>query len=146
MAPRERTAVLDELDRTRRRKSCFVFSYVVMPSHVHFVVWPQTSNLTDILREFKSNAALRLARMRATAGPLWQPRFFEFICRRVSDFHERIAYIHNNPVEGGLVRQPEEWPWSSAGWYLRGAPPPIPVDQAELPADGNSPLWPVHRP
>jgi len=28
-----------------------------------------------------------------------------------------IDYIHANPVRRGLVEQPEEWEWSSAGWY-----------------------------
>ena len=26
-------------------------------------------------------------------------------------------YIHNNPVRRGLVSRPEQWEWSSAGWY-----------------------------
>jgi hypothetical protein len=25
--------------------------------------------------------------------------------------------MHNNPVKRGLVHSPEEWPWSSSGFY-----------------------------
>jgi len=28
-----------------------------------------------------------------------------------------IEYIHNNPVRKGLVKSPEDWNWSSAGFY-----------------------------
>ena len=28
-----------------------------------------------------------------------------------------IDYIHNHPVRRSLVSRPEQWEWSSAGWY-----------------------------
>ena len=28
-----------------------------------------------------------------------------------------IEYIHANPVRRGLAARPEEWRWSSAGWF-----------------------------
>ena len=33
-------------------------------------------------------------------------------------------YIHLNPVAAGLVRSPEDWPWSSARAYLGLVPAP----------------------
>lgn len=30
---------------------------------------------------------------------------------------EKIHYIHNNPVQRGLVDQPTDWKWSSARFY-----------------------------
>jgi putative transposase len=31
-----------------------------------------------------------------------------------------IDYLHLNPVRRGLVEKPEDWKWSSAGWFLKG--------------------------
>ena len=31
-----------------------------------------------------------------------------------------IRYIHRNPVEHGLVANPEQWPWSSFRHYATG--------------------------
>jgi hypothetical protein len=31
--------------------------------------------------------------------------------------HEKLEYMHWNPVKRELVRKPEDWPWSSARWY-----------------------------
>jgi len=28
-----------------------------------------------------------------------------------------IEYIHANPVRRGLVENPDDWKWSSAGWH-----------------------------
>ena len=31
---------------------------------------------------------------------------------------EKIVYIHDNPIRKGLVENPEDWVWSSAGFWL----------------------------
>jgi len=35
-------------------------------------------------------------------------------------FWVKLHYIHNNPVEAGLVRRPEEYKYSSARNYASG--------------------------
>jgi hypothetical protein len=32
-----------------------------------------------------------------------------------SECHEKVEYIHLDPVRGGLVKKPEDWKWSSMG-------------------------------
>jgi REP element-mobilizing transposase RayT len=137
LSPAERTHVLQILDNARLRMGFFLFAFVVMPTHSHLLMWPQRSDLTAIMREFKSKSGLALSRRRNIPGPFWQPRFFDFVCRCVKDFHAKIEYIRQNPVTAGLAASPEEWRWSSAA-----SRPPIHVDQANLPADGNALLWP----
>ena len=72
---------------------------------------------------------------RATSGPLWLKvkevasivqdallqRYahlytlsFDHWCRDKDEFSRIVKYIENNPVKAGLVKRPEEWPWSSA--------------------------------
>ena len=48
---------------------------------------------------------------------LWQRRFYP--CGVYGDKKrlEKLNYMHNNPVKRGLVRWPEEWPWSSYRFY-----------------------------
>jgi REP-associated tyrosine transposase len=143
LTPGERSHVLEQLDRTRMKMGFFLYSYVVMPTHVHLLLWPQQSDLTAVMRDLKSKTALALAAKRGSPGPFWQPRFFDFICRRVSDFHGKMDYIHNNPVEAGLIARAEDWPWSSAAFHLKAKKPMIRVDEAKLPVGGNALLWPA---
>jgi len=142
-SPKERTEVLNVLDSARHRQGFFLFAYVVMPTHLHLLLWPHRCTLTGVLRDFKSKSALAVTATRGIRGPIWQPRFFDFICRRVKDFHEKMEYIHNNPVEAKLVEQAEQWPWSSAAWHLEHRQPPILVDPVRLPAESNALLWPA---
>jgi len=46
---------------------------------------------------------------------IWQPRYWEHHIRNETDFDEHVAYIHFNPVKHGLVREIEDWPFSS--WH-----------------------------
>ena len=33
------------------------------------------------------------------------------------EYHEKVEYIHLNPVRRGLVKKPEDWKWSSMREY-----------------------------
>jgi REP-associated tyrosine transposase len=142
-SPHERTLVLEILARCRDRMGFKVFAYVVMPDHTHLMLEPADHTLTAVMREFKSKTALLLNRRRRANGPLWQTRFFDFICRRVRDFSAKVEYIHQNPVSAGLVKRPEEWPWSSAGFFRKVNNPVFVPDLVDLPANANTLLWPA---
>ena len=43
-----------------------------------------------------------------------------------------IDYIHNNPVRAGLVREPTEWRWSSARFWILGDMNPLQMDAIEV--------------
>ena len=53
--------------------------------------------------------------------------------RSVSDVHEKIQYIHANPVRRGLVVNPEDWLWSSARAWLCNVDEPIGIDRDSVP-------------
>src|SRR6266568_5148043 len=40
-------------------------------------------------------------------------------------FLARLNYVHCNAVKHGLVRQPTQYPWCSAGWFEREAERPF---------------------
>jgi len=44
-----------------------------------------------------------------------------------------IEYLHLNPVRKHLVERPEDWPWSSAGFYTGKDTYPIRMDVETLP-------------
>lgn len=60
------------------------------------------------------------------------PRFWEddFHPEQVHSeefYHQKLEYMHNNPVKAGYVRSPEDWKYSSAGFYLTGSESVIPI-------------------
>ena len=45
----------------------------------------------------------------------WQDESYDHWVRNDREQASIIHYIHYNLVAAGLVTQPEQWPWSSAG-------------------------------
>jgi putative transposase len=121
----ERDLLLKQIQRQRAADEFLVFGYVIMPSHVHLLFTPNRVGLIAIMREFKSCAAQQLTMGRRSHGAIWQPRYFDFVLRRGGDFWDKLAYIHQNPLEAGLVQEADRWPWSSAPHYLHGEAVPV---------------------
>ena len=47
--------------------------------------------------------------------------------------HEKIQYIHANPVRAGLVESPDKWKWSSFQAWETDIDSPIPIDRDSFP-------------
>ena len=60
------------------------------------------------------------------------------------EYHEKVEYIHVNPVKAGLVSRPEDWLWSSVHDYTGNVtdapvtPSGLSVDRVFLPADPHT--------
>ncbi len=143
LMPVERDLILEILATLRTPRTFLLLGYVVMPDHLHLLLAPQQQSLIRVMGNFKSRAGYAIARRRRTPGAVWQPRYFDNILRRVRDFWEKLEYIHQNPVEAGVVQRPEDWKWSSYRFYAKSGVAPILPDPVDLPADINTLLWPA---
>lgn len=93
----------------------FIHGFVVMPDHVHLLLFvTEHVCISTIMKQYKSGVAFNIGK-----GPIWQPRFH---IRLPENAGAILQYIHNNPVKAGLVKHPEEYPWSSASgkWDIVG--------------------------
>ena len=107
------------LERVRRSYRLNVYSYVIMPEHVHLLLSePQRDTLADALKSLKQGVSRRWI---GDAGHFWQKRYYDFNIRNYAQFVEKRRYIHRNPVKRGLCECPEDWPWSSFRHYATGA-------------------------
>lgn len=101
-----------------------VFSFVIMPDHLHVLLQTHEMDISECMRSFKTNAARQLNRhlcsargaTRAAAdgnGEVfrWQRRFHDHIIRSAVDFFQHLEYIRNYPVKAGLVKRAEDYPY-----------------------------------
>ena len=90
-----------------------VFGYVVMPTHVHMLVAePDKASLSVAMQILKQ----RFSKTK-TEEFVWEPRYYDFNVRTEAKRIEKLKYIHRNPVRDGLVKEPDEWKWSSFRSY-----------------------------
>lgn len=130
-----------------------LWAYVVMPEHVHLVLLPAPGvRVAEILSTVKQSTAKRALLWTRQNAPDFLPtlrdqqpngkthyRFwqrgggYDRNLRSVRDIHEKIAYVHDNPVRRGLVARSADWHWSSAKAWCDGSADPLPICRQTVP-------------
>ena len=127
-----------------------VYGYVFMTNHLHFL-WQakEGKKLSDIVRSYKRfttekikplvkrdsrkyiNGLIRTSFYKRTRNKfqVWQDYNYPELTETEKFFQQKLNYIHNNPVEKGYVANPEDWFYSSAGFYLSGEVGSIKIDE-----------------
>jgi putative transposase len=101
--------------------------YVLMPSHVHLVLFINGTELSGLMRDFKKYTGQKIARSRGIKGGIWMPRYDRVAIWSAEVMNTKLEYIHYNPVKAGLVAEASDWQWSSAADYLTESQGPLPV-------------------
>jgi putative transposase len=146
---RTRKWFLEALDHARRHCNFSLWAYVIMPEHVHVLIWPRepthevrlirTALKVSVQRKalafLRRNAPQFLDRLRdeqpngEVHHRFWQRGGgYDRNVRDPDTIHRMIEYIHNNPVRRGLASQPLDWAWSSARFYAGWENPTLPMD------------------
>jgi putative transposase len=94
--------------------------WVVMPNHVHLILWPMPNfTLSEILRSRKRHTARQANVILGRTGEtLWQRESYDHGIRNDEEKSRVRRYLQMNPVNARLCKSPEDWKWSSAwpGW------------------------------
>lgn len=125
---------VESLDAARRRHAFDIWAYVIMPDHVHLVLWPRRNpySISEILRAIKRPTSFRAARQRLIEPrQLWQPGGgYDRNLTSPQVVHKEIEYIHNNPVRKALCERPEQWTYSSAAFWAGVKDVPLVMDKS----------------
>ncbi len=107
-----------------------IWSYCLMPNHVHLIAVPSTK---ESLKAAIGEAHRRYSRMinfrEKWKGHLWQGRFASYV---LDEAHLLACarYIEMNPVKAKLVKDPTHWQWSSAKSHMTGSKDKLANSQA----------------
>lgn len=97
-----------------------IWSYCLMPNHVHIIAVPRDED--GLARTFRyvhrHYTGYVNARMRVT-GHLWQGRFSS-VAMDEAHFVAALRYVALNPVRAGLARRADDWAWSSVHAHFAG--------------------------
>ena len=78
--------------------------------------------------ESEKQLRLAFAEPGETLRCFWQARFYDFKVYTIRKKREKLQYMHRNPVTRGLVKHPEDWPWSSSCFYAKNEAGLVGVD------------------
>ena len=136
--------VIESLRYCQLKKGLIIYAWCLMPSHLNMIVSAEENHkLSDIIRDFKKFTAKKIIK---TIGEIdesreWLLDKFSFAARIniknkeykfwQDGFHpialysnefkdQKLDYIHNNPIESGIVSEAEHYNYSSAINYAGG--------------------------
>lgn len=136
--------IIENLRYCQEHKGLIIYSWCLMSNHIHMVVEAKHSNLSEILRDFKSYTAKQIFKAiqeEPESRREWMLKIFEeagkqnsnnlhfqfwqqdnhYVEVRTKDFaFQKIGYMHRNPVESGILEKEEEYLYSSARDYFYG--------------------------
>jgi REP element-mobilizing transposase RayT len=96
-----------------------LYSYVIMPNHIHLLARSACKHVSNAIEDFKHYTTTQFHQLHSdVSGSLWQRECFDRWIRSTRHFWAAVRYIHANPVKAGLCKDVLDWPYSSAGWYV----------------------------
>ena len=109
---------LDLLTAAAAAADCAVWSYCLMPNHVHMILVPaHVDGLRGTLADAHRRYTRHINRRSGWTGHLWQGRFGSVAMDEAHLIHA-ARYVALNPVRARLVRRAQDWAWSSARAHL----------------------------
>jgi len=89
------------------------WAYCLMGNHYHLLVETGRPSLSRGMREINGQYTQAFNRRHKRVGHLLQGRYKAILVEKDPYLLELSRYIVLNPVQAGLVKRVEQWPWSS---------------------------------
>jgi putative transposase len=115
--------ILDSFEYHRARLRLNCYAYVLMPDHFHALLSQSETGdfVSELVREFKKFTSPRVHPPGYPSDfTIWSDGFDDVPVPGTDAARTKIEYIHNNPVRKALVESPQDYEWSSAGYYFVG--------------------------
>ncbi|MDI6813796.1 MAG: transposase [Desulfitobacteriaceae bacterium] len=108
---------LETLEKYSRDSGTNVYGWCLMSNHVHLLLGEGSEELSITMKRIEVSFVWYYNWKYKTTGHLFQDRFKSESVESDEYLLTVIRYIHQNPVEAGLVKQVEDWKWSSCHAY-----------------------------
>ncbi|MBC7753257.1 MAG: hypothetical protein H7Z71_03400 [Moraxellaceae bacterium] len=103
------------------------FCFVLMENHFYLIVKTPESNLDRGMRYFMRETSCRLTRLAGRINQTYGAPYRYSILKSQNSFHHAYKYIYRNPVEAGLVRNVEDYYFSTLHSLLGKSKAMIPL-------------------
>lgn len=116
---------LDVLKDNRATDRFEVHEFVLMPNHFHTLLTPAAEvSLEKAVQYIKGGFSFRAKRELGFNGEIWQAGYNEHRVKDAVEYAQHAKYIHENPVQAGLVERAQDYKYSSASKILDVDPVP----------------------
>jgi len=119
----DRRFFLSLLAREVRAGRLEIHAYALMLTHFHLLVRSVNGELSRAMQRILNRYSRWFNRTRKRDGPLYKGRFLSCPIEDLVYRRNVVTYIHDNPVDAGLVTDPTAYLWCSARNYAQARRP-----------------------
>ena len=98
-----------------------ISAFCLLSNHYHLLIQTPDANLSRCMRHIDGVYTQRFNRSHHVDGQLFRGRYKSILIDADSYLLELIRYIHRNPIDSGIVKDLEKYPWSSHQGYVSDA-------------------------
>ncbi|PIU64015.1 MAG: hypothetical protein COS84_08920 [Armatimonadetes bacterium CG07_land_8_20_14_0_80_40_9] len=95
-----------------------LYAYTLMKNHNHLLLETSDTPLSKIMQSLQQSYAKYFNKEYKRIGHLFQGRYKAILCDKESYLLELIRYIHLNSVRAKIVRDPDDYKFSSHAYYI----------------------------
>ena len=95
-----------------------IHNYCLMGNHYHLLIEITSQNLSKFMRQLNMNYAIYFNKKYTRIGHLWQGRFKSWYVTDEAYLYTLMCYIEQNPLKANMVKQLDEYPYSSYHYFL----------------------------
>jgi REP element-mobilizing transposase RayT len=117
-SPQDKEVFLKRLKEMLIKYTMTCHAYCLMDNHYHLFIKTTKPNLSQGIHYLNSAYTNWFRNKHQIVGPLFQGRFKSILVDADNYALMLSAYIHLNPLRAGIVKQLEDYPWSSYLDYL----------------------------
>ena len=109
-------------------KACRVYrvvlhDYCLLSNHFHLLIETRRKNLSTFMKQINANYAIYANKKQKRSGHFWQGRYYSRYINSDEYYYTLIRYIEQNPIEAGVVKKVEEYPYTLGSVIANGVTP-----------------------
>jgi len=106
---------LSNLQEWKEQVGCKLYAYCLMTNHVHLIVdrGEKVEGLGWLMKRVAGRQTRYINELENRRGTLWEGRFKSSPIQADAYLLACCRYVELNPVRAGMVREPQEYRWSS---------------------------------
>ena len=137
-----RDIVVESIKYCQREKGLILHAWCIMSNHIHMAISAKNNNTSDIIGDFKKFTSKQILKAiqdnpqesrkewmlevflkagaknsRNNTYQFWRQDNHPIELCTPNFTHQKIDYIHNNPIDAGIVENAEDYLYSSARDY-----------------------------
>lgn len=114
---KNKSQFLDYLADAKTKMKIKIFAYCVMDTHYHLVLENSNGKMSEFMKRLNGQYGSYYRMVSGGKGYVFQDRFKSTLIEKDAYLLQSIAYLLRNPLRAGIVRNVEDYIWSSIKTY-----------------------------